>query len=162
MGNKANICQELIFGTQDQNVHYSERRAAYVVIIRDGLVAVVNSGQKQFLPGGGCLLDELPEKTVAREVREELALSVRILHRLGEATQYFYSSDDNRHYKMLAAFFAGEFTDDEGGRSGEHQLVWLPVREVEQACFHECHAWAIQANMDSTLAPLNPRLEVIK
>lgn len=150
MDKKSSICQELIFGTQDPDFHYSERRAAYVVIIRDGLVALVNSGQKQFLAGGGCLLDELPEKTVEREVREELARSVRILHRLGEATQYFYSSDDDRHYKMLAVFFAGEFIDDAGEQTGEHQLDWLPLAEVEQFCFHPCHVWAIQAYIDST------------
>jgi ADP-ribose pyrophosphatase YjhB (NUDIX family) len=144
MDNKSHISEALIFGTKDPNFHYHERRAAYVVIIRDGLVALVYSGQKQFLPGGGCLLDESPEKTIEREVREELARSVRLLRRLGEATQYFYSPADDRHYKMLAIFFAGEFTDDACGKTGEHQLGWLPVPEVERACFHQCHAWAIR------------------
>jgi len=25
--------------------------------------------------------------------------------------------------------------------SGEHQLDWLPLAKVEQACFHQGHAW---------------------
>jgi 8-oxo-dGTP diphosphatase len=156
MSNNSHSSEAPTFGTQDPNFHYSERRAAYVVIIRDGLVALVNSGQKQFLPGGGCLLHEAPEETVAREVREELARSVRILHRLGEATQYFYSPADDRHYKMLAIFFAGEFMDESCKLTGEHQLSWLPVTEVEQACFHECHAWAIQTNINSINAASRP------
>jgi hypothetical protein len=69
---------------------------------------------------------------------------VRQLHRLGEASQYFYSADDDRYYKMLAVFFAGEFTDEVLIGSGEHQPDWLPVTEVDQACFHECHAWAVR------------------
>ena len=134
----------MIFGSAKPSVQYRERRAAYVVITRDGKVALVKSGQKHFLPGGGSLPGEAPEATVVREVHEELARPVRLLRSLGEATQYFYSGDDDRHYKMLAVFFAGEFTDKAHIGTGEHQLDWLPVREIEQACFHECHAWAVR------------------
>ena len=134
----------MIFGSAEPNVQYRERRAAYVVITRDGKVALVKSGQKHFLLGGGSLPGEAPEATVVREVHEELARPVRLLGRLGEATQYFYSADDDRHYKMLAVFFAGEFTDKVHLGTGEHQMDWLPVTEIEQACFHECHAWAVR------------------
>lgn len=134
-----------IFGAPEPQVRYTERRAAYVVIVSaDGKVAMVAGRQKHFLPGGGSLPDEAPEATVEREVYEELARGVRLTRRLGEATQYFYSATDNRHYKMHATFFAGEFTAEPGGGTGEHELVWLPVTEVDQACFHACHAWAVR------------------
>ena len=138
------MSERLIFGSLDPNVHYRERRAAYVVVIRNAKVAMVSSGQKHFLPGGGSMSGETPEKTVVREVHEELARGVRLIRSLGEATQYFYSNDDDRHYEMLATFFAGEFTDDVYGGSGEHQLDWLSVMETDRACFHECHAWAVR------------------
>ncbi len=64
----------MIFGSAKPSVQYRERRAAYVVITRDGKVALVTSGQKHFLPGGGSLPGEAPEATVVREVHEELAL----------------------------------------------------------------------------------------
>ena len=132
------------FGSPEPDVDYHERRAAYVVITREDKVAMVNSGDKHFLPGGGSLPDEAPEETVMREVSEELGRRVRLLRRLGEATQYFYSATDNRHYKMLAVFFAGEFIDGERVGIGEHQLEWVPITKTEQACFHECHAWAVR------------------
>jgi 8-oxo-dGTP pyrophosphatase MutT (NUDIX family) len=139
------MTEMLIFGSPEPNVQYTERRAAYVVIgSLDGEVAVVKSRQKHFLPGGGSLAGETSEETVVREVCEELARSVRLTRRLGEATQYFYSSTDKRHYKMLAVFFSGEFTDEPCGGEGEHELHWLPVRKAEQSCFHACHAWAIR------------------
>ncbi len=137
------MIERLIFGAPDPNVQYSERRAAYVVVIRNAKVAMVNSGQKHFLPGGGSMPGEAPEMTVVREVYEELGRGVRLVRSLGEATQYFYSHDDDRHYEMLATFFAGEFTDDAYDGSSEHQLDWLPVAEVDRACFHKCHAWAV-------------------
>ena len=138
------VTERLLFGSAEPNVHYSERRAAYVVITRHGEVAVVKSGRRHFLPGGGSLPCEAPEETVVREVHEELARRVRLLRSLGEATQYFYSPEDDRHYKMLAVFFAGEFTNDGCDGTGEHQLDWLPITETEQACFHECHAWGVR------------------
>ena len=143
MGN-ATVIERLIFGAPDPNVRYRERRAAYVVVIRRSKVAMVSSGQKHFLPGGGSMPGEAPEETVAREVHEELARSVRLVRRLGEATQYFYSTDDDRHYEMLAVFFAGEFTGDGYSGAGEQQLDWLSVTETDHACFHESHAWAVR------------------
>ena len=138
------MIERLIFGSLDRNVQYSERQAAYVVVIRNAKVAMVSSGQKHFLPGGGSMPGEGPEETVVREVHEELGRRVRLIRSLGEATQYFYSNGDDRHYKMLATFFAGEFTDDVSDGSGEHQLDWLSVTETDRACFHECHAWAVR------------------
>jgi 8-oxo-dGTP diphosphatase len=138
------MAKALIFGSPEPDVQYTERRAAYVVVITDdGKVAVVKGLQKHFLPGGGSLPGEAPEETALREVYEELARGVRLTHNLGDAIQYFYSAADDRHYKMLATFFAGEFTGEPSG-GGEHELGWLPITEAERACFHACHAWAVR------------------
>jgi 8-oxo-dGTP pyrophosphatase MutT (NUDIX family) len=138
------MAETIVFGSPEPNIQYSERRAAYVVVVGgDGKIAMVKGPQKHFLPGGGSLPNEAPEDTVAREVSEELARSVRLVRSLGEVTQYFYSTDDDRHYKMRAAFFAGEFTDEPAADAAVHELSWLAETEVEQACFHACHAWAV-------------------
>jgi 8-oxo-dGTP pyrophosphatase MutT (NUDIX family) len=138
------MAKALVFGFPEPHVEYTERRAAYVVIVSDDDKVVMVAGRrKYFLPGGGSLPGEAPEATVAREVYEELARSVRLTRRLGEAMQYFYAAADDRHYKMHATFFAGEFTEATGGGTGEHELHWLSLTEVEQACFHACHAWAV-------------------
>lgn len=139
------MAETIVFGSPEPNIQYAERRAAYVVVVgSDGKVAMVKGPQKYFLPGGGSLRNEAPEDTVAREVSEELARTVRLIRSLGEATQYFYSTDDHRYYKMHAVFFAGEFTDEPEAGDAEHELSWLAKTEVEQACFHACHAWAVR------------------
>ena len=134
----------VVFGSRKPNIDYVERRAAYVVTIEAGNVALVGSGRNRFLPGGGSLLGEAAEMTVAREVREELGREVRLLHPVGAATQYFYSQDDDRHYEMLAVFVAGELTNRLANGVGEHSLEWLPIAQATESCFHECHAWAIR------------------
>ena len=139
------MAEMIVFGSHEPNIRYIERRAAYVVIVSSGgNIAMVKGRQKYFLPGGGSLPDEATKETVAREVSEEFARSVRLIRGLGEATQYFYSTDDDQHYKMLATFFAGEFTDEATGDAAEHQLEWLAKTELEEACFHACHAWAVR------------------
>ena len=87
---------------------------------------------------------EAPEDTISREVEEELARSVRLRRRIGEASQYFYLTADHQHYEMRAVFFLAEFTDDSCRGAGEHELFWLPAAEVERECFHESHAWAVR------------------
>ena len=135
------MAEALIFGSPELDIRYTERRAAYVVVISGDKVATVQSHEKYFLPGGGSLPLETPEETVVREVYEELGRGLRLVRKIGEALQYFYSNDDNRHYEMRATFFAGEFTDELC--AGEHRLYWLPTSGAVQSCFHECHAWAI-------------------
>src|ERR1051325_11397956 len=95
------------FGAPLDGVSYAERPAAYAVVAGEkGTVAAVKgASSKCFLPGGGSLPGEAAEETVRREVREELACSLRLIRPIGAATQYFYAADDDRHYKMSAVFF---------------------------------------------------------
>ena len=99
------------------------------------------------LPGGGSLPGESPEETLVREVREELARSVRLVSKIGEATQFFYAVDDDCYYKMVGVFFLAEFPDEPSGQ-GEHDLFWLPLAEAAGAFFHECHAWAAHQGLE--------------
>ncbi len=99
------------------------------------------------LPGGGSLPGEIPEETLVREVREELARSVRLVSKIGEATQFFYAADENCYYKMLGVFFRAEFPDEPSGQ-GEHDLFWLPLAEATRTFFHESHAWAARQGLE--------------
>jgi 8-oxo-dGTP pyrophosphatase MutT (NUDIX family) len=129
-------------------VSYTARLAAYVVVRgeNDTVAAVRGPGGMIGLPGGGSLPGEAPEETVVREVREELARGVRLVRRLGAATQFFYAADDACHYDMSATFFLAEFPDEPDGW-GEHELFWLPVAGADGALFHECHAWAVRRGL---------------
>jgi hypothetical protein len=50
---------------------------------------------------------------------------------------------------MRASFFVAElvtFPNNNGNvtpERGEHELHWVPIIEAGDACFHACHAWAI-------------------
>jgi 8-oxo-dGTP pyrophosphatase MutT (NUDIX family) len=107
-----------MFGKQLDQVVYTERPAAYAVVAgENGTVATVRGPRGMIgLPGGGSLPGESAEETVEREVREELARGVRLVRKIGEATQYFYAASDGCHYRMTAAFFLAEFPDEPNGQ----------------------------------------------
>jgi 8-oxo-dGTP pyrophosphatase MutT (NUDIX family) len=141
-----------IFGSRLKEVRYTERPAVYAVVGgENGTVAVVRGPSGMIgLPGGGSLPGETPEETLVREVREELARSVRLVSKIGEATQFFYAADDDCHYEMLAVCFLAEFPDEPSGQ-GEHELLWLPLSDAAGAFFHECHAWAAQQGLKASV-----------
>ena len=131
------------FGNQLEGIEYRERPAAYAVITNgDGKVAAVRGRRgNYFLPGGGSLPGEKPEQTIEREVREELARSVRLILKIGEAIQYFSVGESN--YRMTAVFYQAEFASEQDG-DAEHELEWLDREAMEESFFHECHKWAVR------------------
>lgn len=142
------MTESATFGVPLGGVAYADRPAAYVVVVgENGTVAAVKGKSGKFLlPGGGSLPGESAEETVRREVREELARSVRLIHTIGAATQYFYAADDDRHYRMTAVFFLAEFPDEPTDH-GEHDLCWLPLAEGDKVFFHQSHAWAVRRGL---------------
>jgi 8-oxo-dGTP pyrophosphatase MutT (NUDIX family) len=133
-----------IFGRAEPDIDYRDRRAAYVVVLdKAQRVVIVGAEDRLFLPGGGSHAGESPEETAHREVREELAHEVRLIHTLGDAVQYFYAASDRCHYRMLATFFVAEFTRRLPG-SGEYELRWMPHDQVDGCFFHPCHVWGVQ------------------
>jgi 8-oxo-dGTP diphosphatase len=142
------MAEIVTFGACQPGVTYAARPAAYAVVagVNCTVAAVKGRSGKFFLPGGGCLPGETAEETVRREVREELARSVRLIGTIGAATQYFYAAGEDCHYRMLAVFFLAEFTDDPAEK-GEHELFWLSTAEAEEAFFHESHGWAVRRSL---------------
>lgn len=130
------------FGDARAGIEYLDHPAAYAVITDgDGRVAAVRGTRGYFLPGGGSLPDEQPAETIRREVVEELARTVSLLLKIGEAIQYFSAGEE--HYRMRAVFYAAEFTGVHEGKA-EYDLAWLNLKEAEETFFHECHVWAVR------------------
>lgn len=131
------------FGSPISGNEFTNRIAAYVVVVEMDAVATVRPKERCFLPGGGVHIRESPEHAVRREVSEELGRELRSVRPLAEAIQHFYSADDDRHYRMHAHFFVAEFGEIVNSVL-ENELIWLSVDTVEAECFHACHAWAVR------------------
>jgi len=132
------------FGVPVAGVPYEQRCAAYAVIRnRAGTVAAVHVPAGYWLPGGGNLPGETPEETVVQEVREELGGTLRLVHKIGEALQYFFAASEGRYYAMQAVFFRAELHEESHGPA-EYELCWLDVSHPGPWFFHVCHDWAVR------------------
>ena len=131
------------FGLPVTGISYEQRCAAYAVIRNHaGAVAAVHVPAGYWLPGGGSLAGETPEETVVREVREELGGTLRLVHKIGEALQYFFAVSEGRYYAMQAVFFRAELIEESHGPA-EYELCWLDVSHPDPWFFHACHDWAV-------------------
>ena len=131
----------MTFGTILADINYQDRPAAYAVITNEiGRIAAVKGKQQYFLPGGGSLPTEMPEATIHRELREELARDVKLIRKIGEAIQYFSAGEE--YYRMRAVFYRAEFISEPSGEA-EHELFWLTPAEIAGQFLHQCHEWAI-------------------
>ena len=66
------VVTEKTFGEFDPTVEYYHRVGAYLVIVRDGMVAAIEHRLGYLLPGGGIEGDETHEECLLRECLEEI------------------------------------------------------------------------------------------
>jgi 8-oxo-dGTP diphosphatase len=137
------------FGEPQSGRSYPDRAAAFVVVERDGMIAVVRvsfpgGGFRLDLPGGGIDPGETAEQAAARECGEEAGLAVEIGAALGRADHFFVNQDGETH-NTRGQFFEGAVTADAPGLKIEddHALDWMAPHRALAALTRDSHAWAM-------------------
>jgi 8-oxo-dGTP pyrophosphatase MutT (NUDIX family) len=99
------------------------------VLIRDGKVILLRNDRDEWeLPGGKLELSESPEQALAREVKEELQLTIEPKSILDS---WVYSIVPGVHVLVLT-YGCSESSRDEAVLSDEHKaLKWFPLAEVD-------------------------------
>lgn len=137
------------FGHQVDGQHYAPRPGAYGLIFdASGRIAILETPQGYFLPGGGSEGSETPEETLVREVQEECGFSVEIIKRAGEAVEYRRTAGHEHGIRKECVFFAATVGD--GGSAAtetDHMLIWLEPHEAEKRLSHESERWALRQHL---------------
>jgi 8-oxo-dGTP pyrophosphatase MutT (NUDIX family) len=99
------------------------------VVIRGGKVILLRNERDEWeLPGGKLELSESPERCLAREIAEELRLTVEPESIL---TPWIYTIAPGVHVLVLT-FGCSESSQGEAVLSDEHkELRWFPLGEVD-------------------------------
>jgi len=139
------------FGAPEPGRAYPDRPAAFGILERDGLIALVEvttPGKDLWrdLPGGGIDPGETPEQAVVREFGEETGLRVAPGRTFLRADQFFINGDGD-DFNVRGVFMTTIFTVEAPGLKIEddHQLIWRTPLEAIAQVRREAHAWAIAA-----------------
>jgi 8-oxo-dGTP diphosphatase len=137
------------FGVAEPGRAYRDRPAAFGVLSRNGLVALVRiekPGHRAWfdLPGGAVDPGEDDAQAMVREFGEETGLRVEPGLALGRADQFFVNTDDegfNNRQALTEARFVAEAAELKV--EIDHTLVWMPPLEAIARLRHDSHAWAV-------------------
>lgn len=138
------------FGERVSGRTYEDRRAAFGVLVRDGMLAVaaidVYPGEPRCLdlPGGGIDPGETELQALIREFGEEVGLKVTAGDLLVRASQ-LHINPKGRAVNNHGVFFAVEMAAEDSSLKIEddHDLVWMAPADFVRSARHEAQAWAV-------------------
>ena len=143
-----------VFGTRVEGCPYVVRPSAYALVQNtDGQLAVIQTAQGCFLPGGGLERDETPEQTVEREAREECGLVLATRHVLGNAVEIVYAAGENACFEKRSVFIAAGITAHGMSTEPDHELVWLHPDQALNTLSPESHRWAVRCFLADPSTP---------
>lgn len=101
------MISKLTFGSKKINVHYTLRPSCYAIIFQSSSskIAVIQKGDRYFLPGGGMEGNETKEECLHRELLEELGWAIEIDQYIGNAARYFYAEKEDTYYLNVGFFY---------------------------------------------------------
>ncbi len=139
------------FGTKLENVSYYDRKGAYLLIVAQNKAAVVRTPKGYFLLGGGVEAGEDHEACIRREAHEEIGFDVEIVNFFASADQYGYH-EKYGHMHPIQAYYGGKLVKKVMEPIElDHELVWIPVDQIESLMYLELQAWALRQYADHML-----------
>lgn len=108
-------------------------------------LAIVHTPSGVYLPGGGAEAVETPEMTVAREVREECGLVVRLGRWRRAAIEFVVSSAERSRFEKRCTFCGGRTIGTSNTEpEADHVLEWASVTDAATRVTPASHRWAIE------------------
>jgi 8-oxo-dGTP diphosphatase len=147
------------FGEREPGRDYPDRPAAFGVVLRAGLIALVRVEKPDApawrdLPGGALDAGETEAQALVREFGEETGLVVQADACFARADQFFLNTE-GRAFNNRAAFWTARAVGEEPSLKIEddHALIWVDPHEAISTLRHDAHAWAVAAWLRSVARP---------
>lgn len=137
----------LEFGTRQDGIDYIDWLGAYAVIENnEGQIAVIETGNGYFLPGGGIDAGESDIDALKREILEEIGYQASMFIEIGETVEYIKAYSDEKHYQIRSRFHEVQLGSKTGeGVEKDHRLVWLWQEDAVKLLSRQGQAWAVKS-----------------
>lgn len=140
------------FGAAEDEAACPDRPAAFAVIERDGLIALVRvpwagRGHLLHLPGGGIDPGETALGAAVRECGEEAGLIVDLDPDPFVRADHYFLHHDGVVRNTRGVFFAGHVAGEDPRLhiEADHERVWMSAFDAIRQLDRESHAWAVAA-----------------
>ncbi|EJQ69982.1 MULTISPECIES: NUDIX hydrolase [Bacillus] len=141
------MISKLTFGYKKPTVQYVLRPSCYAVIFdpTTSNIAIIQNGERYFLPGGGMEGNETKEKCLHRELLEELGWTIEIEQYIGNAARYFYAEKEDTYYLNDGFFYIANIVHKQTETSEEdHILKWMSPSLAIELLIHDHQRWAVE------------------
>ncbi|GMR68864.1 MULTISPECIES: NUDIX hydrolase [Bacillus] len=134
------------FGSKKPTVHYVLRPSCYAIIFNSSSkIAVIQKGDRYFLPGGCMEGNETKEECLHRELLEELGWAIEIDQYIGNAMRYFYAEKEDTYYLNDGFFYIANMAQKQTKACEEdHVLRWMSPLHAVGILIHDHQKWAVE------------------
>ncbi|MEW9181064.1 NUDIX hydrolase [Bacillus mycoides] len=140
------MISKLMFGLKKSTAHYVLRPSCYAIIFHSSssMIAVIQKGNRYFLPGGGMEGTETKEACLQRELLEELGWAIEIDRYIGNAARYFYAYKEDTYYLNDGFFYIAQKIHEVEVHEEDHILQWMSPSLAIEHLIHDHQKWAVE------------------
>jgi 8-oxo-dGTP diphosphatase len=140
-----------VFGKKLDDMAYIDRPGAYAVIEKkDKQIAVIETRNGYFLPGGGIDPGETELGALRRELMEEIGYQVSVIEEIGSTIEYIKVSREEKYYQIRSRFYRVQLETKVGeGIESDHRLLWLSQEDALQLLTRQGQVWAVSMRTEA-------------
>lgn len=132
-----------VFGIKE-NVEYIDRKGAYLILIKNNSVGVIQTPKGYFLLGGGLENDESHIECIKRECIEESGYDVCVKEKICSAETYC-KHEKIGYFHPIQTYYTGEIISKVSDScEKDHNFVWIDLDQIRGKMFAKMQNWAIE------------------
>lgn len=146
-----------VFGTKE-NVEYTDREGAYLILVHENQVGIIQTPKGFFLLGGGLENNESHVECIERECMEEAGYVVSVKDKICSAETYC-KHEVIGYFHPIQTYYMGEVISKVSAPiEKDHDFLWVEYDKLKGKMFVEMQNWALE----QCVKYMNNRIEVLK